>query len=77
MRVKQGDNWEEIIPKVEEEFTTYEKATAQVNHRALNILYCAIDPSELNKVSTHEIDKGYTTLSLCLIKNKTSHRAYS
>ena len=42
MKVRKGDKGEEMIPKVEEEFTEEEIVRVQKNHKALNNLIYAI-----------------------------------
>ena len=47
-----------MVPKTKEEFTDEKRARVQENHRAMNILICAISPNELDIVIAREAIKA-------------------
>ena len=51
-----------MVPKEEDEWTKEKQAKNEKNHRALNILICAINPTKFNslKLSDYQDDVGHT-----------------
>ena len=42
---------EKTIPKEPNEFNETDKKHMQLNAKAISVLYCALDPSEFNRIS--------------------------
>ena len=40
------------IPKLEEDWDENDIKQSEINAKAMNLLYCALDPSEFNRIST-------------------------
>ena len=43
---------EAMEPKIRSEWTEAEIKKVQVNYKAINTLYCALNPTEFNRIST-------------------------
>ena len=41
----------EVVPKPEEEYNKDDIKKAQSNAKAINLLYCALSPTEFNRIS--------------------------
>ena len=40
------------IPKDEEEWNEHDMKMAEINAKAMNLLYCALDPTKFNRIFT-------------------------
>ena len=41
-----------FIPKFKKDWDKYDKKQTQLNAKAMNVLYCALDANEFNRIST-------------------------
>ena len=55
MKTKAGS--EALEPKLRSEWTELEIKKVQVNFKAINTLYCALNPTEFNRISTSKTTK--------------------
>ena len=46
-----------LVPKKEEKWNEDDFKLLQLNSKVMNLLYCALDPNEFNKISTRETAK--------------------
>jgi len=45
------------VPKLEEEWDEYDMKLRELNAKAMNLLYCALDSSEFNRIFTCSLAK--------------------